>query len=156
MSQEEQWTQEWGGQAAEPVQSLEAMDALITELRAARDDYEDKKEASSKAHAIYKQLEDRVIKALQTNNRSKYEVEGIAAVHIVSKESYTTPKTNESKMQLFEYIKQKYGQDALTGLTSINSQTLNAFANKESDLGVMVIPGLEAPTVQESLSVRRK
>ena len=136
--------------------TLEAMDGLIRELRAKRDEYDEKKAASSAAYKELEEIEARVINALAANKRSKYEVEGVASVSVSHKESYTTPKTNENKQKLFDYIKQAHGPQALMSMVSINSMTLNAWANKESEAGVMVIPGLEAPTATETLSVRRK
>lgn len=95
--------------------------------------------------------------ALKANGRTKFEAEGIASVRIQSKDMFTTPKTQEQKEALFEYIRTKHGADALLGLLSIHSGTLNSWANKEIDSDpTLQIPGLEAPTSVETLYFTKK
>jgi hypothetical protein len=148
--------EEWDGLEEPSSLTVEQLDDLIRKLRDARDEYDAKKKASSEAHAALEEVEKLVINTLQAAKKSKYELPGVALVSISHKESYTTPKTNDDKNKLFSYIKEKYGPDALMAMVGINSQTLNAWANKESEAGVMVIPGLAAPTATETLSMRRK
>lgn len=148
--------EQWDNATVTEGVTLEQMDQLIKDLRAKRDEYDDKKAIATAAYNELDEMETKVINALNANKRSKYEVEGVASVSISHKESYTTPKTLDSKQKLFDYIKSKYGPDALMGMVGINSATLNAWANKESEAGVMEIPGLEAPTATETLSLRRK
>lgn len=148
---------EWGLiEEQDETTTLEAMDELIVKLRKARDDYDAAKKVSTQLHNELEAIESLVINTLQANKRSKYEVAGVASVSLSHRESFTTPKTPEQKSLLFKYIHDKYGAGTLTGMLSINSQTLNAWASKESEAGVMQIPGLEAPTATETLSVRRK
>ena len=147
--------EDWNEPVATTPATLEAMDALIAEYVAARDDYDRKKEESNKANAVKDELKDKVIAALKANGRSKYDAPELGLVYISSKEVYPTPKTTEDKAQLFTYIQAKYGPQALLGLQSIHSATLTAWANKEAESGVMKIPGLEAPTMQETLNYRR-
>jgi len=153
MDELEQWEQVDSSAAQINVEDL---DEMVRKLRALRDEYEAKKKLSSEAHDAYEQQEALVINTLQSLKKSKYELEGVATVSISHRESYTTPKTIDDKNKLFTYIKEKYGPDALMTMVSINSQSLNAWANKESDTGVMQIPGLGAPVATETLSLRRK
>ncbi len=149
--------QQWDeADAAQTETTLEQMDDLIIELRNKRDIYEEAKKLATAAYNDYEETEKRAINALTANKRTKYEVEGVAMVYMTHKESYTTPKTAGAKAELFNYIGKKYGKEALLGMTSINSATLNAWANQESATGVMSIPGLEAPTATETLNMRRK
>jgi len=136
--------------------SLEQMNELVIKLRAARDEYDEKKKIATEAYNALEEIEKLVINTLQAAKMNKYEVAGVALVSVLHKESYTTPKTNDDKNKLFTYIKEKYGPDALMSMVNINSQTLNAWAQRESDSGVMQIPGLAAPTATETLSLRRK
>lgn len=157
MEKNENALSDWGiATAEESTTTLEQMDDLIIKLRAARDDYEAKKKTATEAHNEYERLESLVVNTLTANKRSKYAVEGVANVHIVVRESFTTPKSAEAKAALFQYIEEKAGREALLGMQSINSNTLNAWAKQESESGVMVIPGLEAPTATEKLSLTRK
>lgn len=146
---------DWQEIVPETASTLEEMDQLIARYKAARTDYEDKKQVSNEAHAVYKEIEAQVIDALKANKRTKYQVDDLGTAYIISKEVYATPKSNDDKVRLFEYIAGKHGADALLGLQSINSQTLNSWANKEAEAGVMSIPGLDAPTLHESLGFKK-
>lgn len=147
---------EWDVQSEDTTVSLEQMNELVVSLRAARDEYDARKKLATEAHNVLEEIETKVIQTLQAAKMSKYEVAGVASVSISHRESFTTPKTNEQKKELFDYIKTKFGPESLMSMVSINSQTLNAWATRESEAGVMKIPGLEAPTATETLSVRRK
>lgn len=97
-------------------------------------------------------MEKKVLAALKAKGKTKYEVEGVGRVNIIMKETYETPKTNEQKIALFNYIKSKYGPDVLMSMTSINHQTLNSWCNKEIDSDPSVkIPGLNPPTSDEQV-----
>jgi len=135
--------------------TLEQMDQLIIQLKEARTEYDAKKKILTEAGNVLEEIEQKIVAALKANNRTGYGVDGIGKVSYYIKESFTTPKTNEAKAQLFDYIQGKYGEDVLTTMISINSQTLNSWANKESEAGVMQIPGLDAPTGKEILSFRK-
>lgn len=156
--QEQNQLDQWQAEAAEPqsATTMAEMDRLIAEYKAVREDYEAKKKISNEAHARLEDVEAKVIASLKANHRSKYPVDGLGTAYIINKETYTTPKNNDDKSKLFAYIDGKYGRDVLTSLLSINSQTLNSWANKESESGVMQIPGLEAPTLKESLGFRKE
>lgn len=151
-----QWDQENHDEVAPDQSTLEQMDSLILELRRAREEYEAKKLVATEAHDKLEIVEKKVIGALKANKRTKFEAEGVALVYISEKEVYRVPKDNESKKKLFNYIKNKYGDEVLMAMAGVNHQTLNSWANKEVEAGVMEIPGLEAPTMQETLNMRRK
>ncbi len=77
-------------------------------------------------------------------------------IRVEQRYSYKTPKENTDKVQLFNYIKEKYGKDTLMGMTGINSQTLNSWAKKEvqsalEDGVTLLIPGLESPSVSNQV-----
>lgn len=146
---------DWDQAVEESTVTLEQMDQLLVDLRAARDEYDKRKKAATEAHDALEKVESLVINTLQANKRTNYKVDGVASVSLSHRESYTTPKTNEDKTKLFNYIKGKYGDQALMSMVGINSQTLNSWAKQESETGVMQIPGLEAPTATETLSVRK-
>ena len=157
MTEEQASLEQWQ-QLDQPEQTvtLEQMDQLLVDLRQKRDRYDELKANATEAHGAYEAQMKLVIDTLNANKRNNYSVDGVGSVHIVHKEVYTTPKTNEQKTSLFNFIKEKYGPDVLMSMVSINSQTLNSWANKEAEAGVMSIPGLEAPTMQENLSLRRR
>lgn len=145
-------------EAAQPETSttLEQMDQLVKDLRQAQALAEEAQEEADELKAQYNAKRELVLKTLRANNRTNYSVPGVGAVHITEKEVYRVPKTNEEKNLLFTYIKDKYGPEALMSMVGIHSATLTSWANEESEKGVMSIPGLEAPTMVETLNVRKK
>ncbi len=137
--------------------TVEQMDQLVQDLRSTKTEYETAQEQADLVKARYSEAKDRVLKALVTLKRDNYSVDGHGPAYIYRKEVYTTPKTNQDKNALFTYIKEKYGPDALMSLVSINSQTLTSWANKETETGeVQAIPGLDQPTMIETLNFRKK
>lgn len=137
--------------------TLEQMDELVANLAAKR-----KAHAAAKAEATerYKELaeaENLLIGALKASGKKKYEMDGVGLVYISHKDTFPTPKTNEEKIALFNYIKQKYGPDVLMNMSGINHQTLNSWAKKEIEADPLVkIPGLGLPTTEEQLNFRSK
>lgn len=131
------------------------MDEMVRELKAARTKYDEAKKLASEAYSTLEKAETQVVNALKATGKSSYKVDGVGNVSWYVKESFTTPKTNEDKSRLFNYIKEKYGADVLMSMVSIHSATLNSFANKETESGVMEVPGLAAPTGTEILSFRK-
>lgn len=133
------------------------MDQLVQDLRAKREKHKVAKEVAAAIYTELEAAENMVIGALKSSGKSKYEAEGVGLVYISHKTSYTTPKSNEEKQALFDYIKAKNGPAALMSLVSINHATLNSWANKETeDNPLLEIPGLQQPTATETLNFRAK
>ena len=130
---------------------------MVQKLKEKRDAHKEAKEAAAKIYKDLEEAEKEVLNALKASGKNKYELEGVGLVYIAHKTTYTTPKTNEDKTKLFNYIKDKHGPDALMSLVSINHQSLNSWANKETENDPLLeIPGLEAPTAAEILNFRSK
>lgn len=149
------WDEATQDQETESV-TLEQMDQMVAHLRELKDQAEDAQKHADEIGKAYQAQREVVMKTLIANNRDKYEVDGVGLVYVSRKEVYRVPKSNEDKTKLFNYIKEKYGPDALMAMVGIHSATLGAWANKESETGVMQIPGLEAPTMVETLNMRKK
>ena len=148
--------QEWMGQEAQEI-TLEQMDQMIRALSIKRAEHKAAKEAASLIYQELEEAESRVIGALKASGKTKYEAEGVGLAYISHKTTYTTPKTIEDKTKLFNYIKEKHGPDSLMGLVSINHQSLNSWANKETENEPLFkIPGLAEPTAEEVLNFRAK
>lgn len=100
-----------------------------------------------------------IMKFLEQENLKNFRVPGIGLVTIVEKESFATPKTNEEKRLLFDYIKNKYGDEDLMSKMSINSMTLNSWAGEEMESNrqdpLFRIPGLGEPSIYKKLSLRK-
>ena len=136
--------------------TLEEMDQLVVKLKELQAVADEAEEVAKAAKAEYNAQRELILKTLAANKRTSYSVDGVGMVYISQKEVYRVPKTNEDKTQLFNYIKNTYGPDALMAMVGIHSATLTSWANAESEKGVMQIPGLEAPTMVETLNVRKK
>lgn len=135
---------------------LTQMDELVATYKALRTDYEEKKKIQAEAYHKYEEAESKLINALVSSGKSKYFVDGIGTVFLSSKSSVTTPKTVEEKAALFQYIQEKYGQEALMNYLGIHSGTLNSFVNKELENDpTLKIPGLTTPTVTTELRFRK-
>lgn len=147
---------EWAEQPVESI-SLETMDKLVQDLADLRAKHKAAKDVASEIYKELAEAEQLVINALKVSGKKKYENEHVGRVNIVVKETYATPKTNEDKQKLFDYIDRKYGADVLISLLGINHQTLNSWANKETEQDPLVqIPGLQAPTSEETLRFTSK
>lgn len=146
-------TAEAWGNPDQPVQeiTLEQLDTLAARIKEHRELYEAAKKASSEAHGRLEILENEMIALLKAAGRKSYPAPGIGNVGYREKEQYTVPKDLDAKRALFNYISDKYGRDVLASMLSINHQTINSWANKETEAGeVQQIPGLDQPTMIET------
>lgn len=132
------------------------LDAMVADYRTKRADYEAKKQEANEAYHLLEDAEKLVKDALISLGKSKYFVDGIGTVSTVQKSSFKTPKTQEEKAALFDYIRSKHGESALMDYLSIHSASLNSFANKELETNpTLQIPGLATPTVTIELRFRK-
>jgi len=146
---------EWDEAGAQEVSTKE-LDELVVNMQETYADYEKEKKIATETRLAYEELQKKVLEMLKKAGKTKWNVDGLGTVSIRGRYQYTTPKGLTSKGALFEYIKQKHGPDALMGLLSIHSGTLNSFANEEKEREPLVeIPGLDPPTHRESLSFRK-
>lgn len=124
-----------------------------------------KRDESDKAAAAKKAIDDelfgleqKAMSYLQQLELTSYKSKVCTVAHSV-RYSFKTPKTPEQKAAFFEYLKQKGLYD--TAVT-VNSQWLNGFCKKEIEAETAAgnllfeIPGLDAPSSNEYLSVRGK
>jgi hypothetical protein len=137
--------------------TLQQMDKLVAQYQEARQIYDQKRKEASDQNSLVEKLEAELMGVLASLGKSSYDAEGIGRVTKCMKLVYRVPKTNEEKLKLFDYIKEKYGATALTAMMSINHNTLTSWANKEVEAtGMGTLPGLEAPTSVEYLQLRSK
>lgn len=150
----------WLEAAATQTLNMGEMDALVRKSQELWDVYEAKKKVASEAHAEYEKTEAAVMAALRAAGKKSYKVDGVGTVTIVQKSQVTVPKTIEAKKRFFQYLRTK-GEDVLFGMTTVNSQTLNSWFNREMDeatgnglLGFSV-PGIDAPTSRETMAFKK-
>ena len=139
-----------------PQDKLDALDSTIKELYEARVKRDDAEAKYNIEAANVKVIEDRLIGLLKTAGRDSFNVPGIGTAYISHRQNFTTPKTGEDKVSLFNFIKSKYGEEVLRSMLNIHSATLNSWAKKELESGVLEIPGLGQPTSTETMGFRRE
>lgn len=139
--------------------NMEEMDNLVRDMREKREEYEDQKKKASELYKEYAALEHKVLQALKSAGKKSYKVDGLGTFSIRHKSVVTVPKAIEEKRKVFDWIKEKYGDDVLDSMRSINHQTLNSFYNQEvgksEDPSLFEIPGMDAPTIKEEASFRK-
>lgn len=156
---------------AEKPLNLKEMDDLIAEMQESRALYEEKKAESSQAHKGYKEIESKVMLALEAAGKKSYRVDGLGSCSIVHKRVTTTAKTIEAKRELYAWIDARYGNEFLISMLSVNHATLNSFYNKEYEShleklqqarqegidtsSILFDIPLPEPTLQKSMSFRK-
>lgn len=151
---EENKVDRWNTVGAEDIPTT-AFDTLVSRMLTEWDVYEAKLDEAKALKAVYDETEIELMDLLKRAKKTKYQAEGLGTVGITNKYMVKTPKSIEDKQSLFDWIKGKFGYESMMGLTTINSQTLNAFVNEIKEKEPTIeIPGLEAPTHRETLSFR--
>lgn len=102
-------------------------------------------------------IDAKILSAFEEAGCEKQIVKGVGTVYLKDYVSYKTPKTMEQKQELKGYM----GKDKWEAMTSINSRTLNSWANAEFEKAVeegnhnFKIPGLEDPTMTRKVMTRK-
>lgn len=135
--------------------TLQMMDETIQQMINKKHEYEEQDKILKALGAEWDALEQKVIQLLTASNKKSYKLDGVANVSMSMRTSYKVPSTPENKVKLFDYIERNHGREALLQLQGINSNTLNAWAKKEFESGVMSIDGLDQPTITPRLSVTK-
>jgi hypothetical protein len=149
----------WAEETLAPSITVEELDGLVQDYVKMREEYEAAKKVATDAYNVKEAAEGRVREALKTLGKKSYKVEGLGTFTRVMKEVVTVPKDLDKKRMLFDWIKERYGDDVLDSMRSINHQSLNSFYNQEVEKAsgdpTFAIPGLDSPTSVESVSFRK-
>lgn len=130
------------------VAELDQRVEQMLEYKRRIDELDDLKKAVNEE---YSKVKVETLKMLEALGRTTYQVPGIGNIAKIVDLSYKMPSDVTDKRVLFDYITEKYGDDALLGQLSIHHQTLNSFAKSEIASGIAQIPGLGSPTTNEYL-----
>lgn len=109
----------------------------------------------------FEDLKKSTLKELDARELTKQHIPGFGTVSVQTKWSVQTPKTAEDKLLLFAYIEREKGKDALLGLQSIHSGTLNSFYDAEAALASergdhkWTLPGVGEPKDYKLLALRK-
>jgi len=134
--------------------TLKEMDALMLDYTKKRSTYEASKIVTSNFRKEMDDAEWLVTKALHESKKTSYRLDNVGLFTLINTETVKVPKTIEEKRELYEYIEEKYGVDALDGYRSIHSGTLNSFYKEElkecNDPALFQIPGISGITLRQS------
>lgn len=138
--------------------TVDELDQLVAEYARKREEYEEKKEISNEAYKASCDAEEKLKAALIQCGKTSYIVNGIGRTTVVDKLYVRVPRDNPAKDRLFDYIRSKYGVEALTGLQSINHNSLNSFVKSEmeSQGAEFRVPGCEEIEHLKELRFSRK
>jgi translation initiation factor 2 alpha subunit (eIF-2alpha) len=141
--------------------TVEELDQAVLELKKARDAYDIQKALASELNAEVEKREQILVDLLEASGKSKYELEGVASISMVTRSSIQTPKDLEDKQAFFNWLEEQYGTEGRLAYTSVNSQTLNSLYStlfkEASDKGEeLIIPGLGQPSISKQLRVTSK
>lgn len=141
----------WDDQAPKAEISVSELKSLIANMRQLREKYDEAKRLSNEAHDKFREAEQLVINAMEATGQKRFNIPGMGTLSVVTKYQVTVPKDVEGKRQLFQYIRDNYGQDVLDEYRSINYQSLNSFYKQEADIAESEgrefnLPGVDDPT----------
>lgn len=138
--------------------NLSEMDELVRQSVAAWEAHDAQKKITSKLYVEAEALDHKITEALRRAGKKSYKVDGLGTVSLRATEVVRVPSTVEDKNKFFTFLKETRGSEFLLSLTTVNSQTLNAWYKKESDLAAergetgFAVPGLDGCTTRESLA----
>lgn len=141
--------------------NLTEMDELLAAREKAWELYEEAKKVSSALYATAEEFDGKLLAALKAANKTKYHVDGLGTVSLVSKLTVTVPNTIEAKKQFFSYLLGR-GEDVLLSLQTVNSNSLNSWYNQareefSADGGQgFLVPGISDPTLRETLRFNKE
>lgn len=142
------------------VEDLTNMMKAVVEAEAA---YKKAKEESTRLDTVHKKAKQLLVEALEQSGLQKFSTPEFGTASVVKKFKVRIPDTIEKKALLFKYIGEKYGQEGLDTYTTINYATLNRFYTDEREQHILDgnenefrIEGLDTPTEETSLSLRKK
>jgi len=152
--------EDWDKEEAQDISTAE-LDTVCGHFIEAKRQYDEKKKELEEFQLKKKSQEAILLDLLDRAKKSKYYIDGMGTAYIINKLTVKTPKTVEDKQKLFNYIRDRFGPDALVDYQSINSARLNSFFNEQKTLAAekgiadFEMPGLEAPKSMTTLGFRK-
>jgi S-adenosylmethionine:tRNA-ribosyltransferase-isomerase (queuine synthetase) len=138
--------------------NLAEMDKLVNESVAKWAEHDEQKKKTSALYAEAEAIDAKIMDALKKAGKKSYKVDGVGTVGLRATETVRVPATIEAKQKFFAWLKEQKGVDVLYSMTTVNSQTLNSWYKKESDLAAergeagFSVPGLDGTSTRETLA----
>lgn len=136
--------------------TLEEIEALGKKIVAARAEVDRVADIKKELEQNVLDLELKMLEILHETGRTNFPLADGTSVYINRRLSFTIPKTPESKVEFFNYLRSK---GVFENLITVNHQTLNSFCKAETEAALArgelpSIPGIAPPTEYESIGVR--
>lgn len=143
--------------------TTQQLDEEVSKLKELKEVYEAQKRISDLAYGDYEDQRNYLVSLLAKAGKKKYEAEGVGTISVSSKLKVKYPQTLENRLEFLAYVKNKYGEDGLANLVTVNYNTLQSFYNDEfnaaAESGEAVdsfhVPGIPEPEETKTLSFRK-
>lgn len=142
--------------------TTQELDEAVIAYKLAKDEYDKASAVSSEKNSDAEKKKQNLLDLLTAAGKSSYIVENVALISVSLKTQVTTPKTIEQKEQLFKWVENRLGREALIAYQTVNYQSLNSLYNSEMKEALEKgeewngIDGLDMPTVVKTLSMRAR
>lgn len=139
---------------------MDFLKSMVTEYARAQAEYRAKKTESDIADYVVKGLKDIVIQAFQEANEDKIVVKDVGTCYVSKAFKARVPQSQDQKLALYQYIADKYGEDRLEDMRSINYQSLNSWLSEEAkalevEKKDLKVPGIEAIELELNIGLRK-
>lgn len=152
---------DWGADDEKPMDSisLQEFEAICKEVFDRRTALDEAREVLKLQDEELSKLERKVLSYLTHFKKDKHHVTGLGTIGIINRKSVKVPQDATEKQAFFKWLQEK---GIFWDYTTVNSQKLNSLykaeyeiAGEEGRLADFKIPGVGAPTVFQSISVRK-
>ena len=138
--------------------TFQQIQVMIKEFSDAKSDYDEASRQQKSCKEVMDNYGKRLLEVLK-----KHDVKSMPSPygHVITsvRWSWKTPKEKSAREAFFNYLKEKELYDEMI---TVNSQSLNAFCKSELETAKeegnidFTIPGLDEPSLSETISLRRK
>ncbi len=140
-----------------PSDTISILDSMCAAFKATSDEYDALKAKLSELNAEYERQEFDLINKLEAVNKTDWSIPGYTFKRDI-RYSYKVPKTDQEKIEFFNYAE---ARGVKMQLMSVNSISLNSWVKGELKLREMnndpstSIPGLGAPTGTKKIKITK-
>lgn len=137
--------------------TLKEFEITIKEFKEAKEAHDQAKLVTDKAKELVDFCGSRVMAIMQAFEKTSYK-STYGNVVRAKRFSYKTPKSEEERAAFFGFLKEKKLFDSMI---TVNSKALNSFCAKEVEAAIeagdidFTIPGLQEPTISETIALKR-
>lgn len=137
--------------------SIATMEALCSEAFQLRIQIDAIEDGLKEKRELLDALNSKILLLLEAHNKNKWETNS-GVFQIRERTSVRTPKTDEEKRKLFEWLQNK---GIFWSTVSVNSNTLNALYKNQMEVAAqegtdVVIPGVGEPEIYRQIVISRK